>query len=1189
MHLKKLELQGFKSFPDKIKLEFDKGITAVVGPNGSGKSNIADAIRWVLGEQSAKSLRGCKMEDIIFAGTENRRSLGFAQVSMTIDNSEHRLPLDYSEVTISRCVFRSGESEYKINGTTCRLRDIHELFMDTGIGKEGYSIISQGRIEEILSNRPEERRILFEEAAGIVKYKNRKHEAELKLERERQNLVRINDIINELEAQVEPLAKKSETARTYLKLRDRLKLLHINIFLQDIKQLSQQLSTLDESIESLNCQKSDIEKTADSLSQKTAELKRNTAKTEQDLKAHNSKQSDLRINLEQKHNLINLTTEQIRNLSNELERLEKEISKKQELISQSQAQTQQETQQRQALEAELAKINESLLTTQSDFEGLQTFLNQGEVQIEQKNSEIIQYLKDTSEIKGQLTRFSGMYQQFNERKEQLNREIAFTTQKEAEQSAEITALEDVINQTSQQRDKLSQKMNDLTQTRDKLQAEFEKASANQSQLNKVLNDTASRHKLLSELENNYQGYYKSVKLLLQRRKDDKKLATGICGAVAELVEVPKDLETAVEIAFGGSVQNIVTKTEADASYAIEYLKKTGGGRCTFLPLTAVKSSDFGNQLAKLKAEPGFLGVAKDLVKYQAVYEPVFSHLLGRVAVVDNLENAVKIFKKYNHSVKIVTLEGELLSPGGSMSGGSKGKTENIVGRSREIKELEEAVKKLTKENEQALANISALKDKQHAVNEKIQEVTVTVQQIAVESAKNEQILKDSNSKLAEIKEKTKYAQIELSQLNEQLTATQTEIKACEAELKSVEQKISEAQNVLNSNQAGLASGRKEREEHNAKITEFKVAISSLEEKISQTKDNENRFLTLISQTEKELEQIKSEISQKQVLKENKKGDIISLQAETETDKALFESMEAQGAEFEQTKTALQAELEQTEESARETNELRVKFENELTKLSMKKEQAETENRRLYDLMWEEYEITEKTARDFEQLDLPLIQMKQEEKKVKQSIGELGEVNVSAIDEYQAVKERYEFLTAQRDDITNAESKLLVIIKDLSKLMENQFREQLAIISQNFSVVFNEMFGGGKAFLRISDEANILESGIDIIAQPPGKKLESMLLLSGGERALTAVALLFGILRMKPSPFCILDEVEAALDDANVYKFANYIKNFSYNTQFILITHRKGTMEAADVLYGVTMQEQGVSKLISVKFEDEAVS
>ncbi len=1189
MHLKKLELQGFKSFPDKIKLEFDKGITAVVGPNGSGKSNIADAIRWVLGEQSAKSLRGGKMEDIIFAGTENRRSLGFAQVSMTIDNSEHKLPLDYSEVTISRCVFRSGESEYKINGTTCRLRDIHELFMDTGIGKEGYSIISQGRIEEILSNRPEERRILFEEAAGIVKYKNRKHEAELKLERERQNLVRINDIINELEAQVEPLSKKSEKARTYLKLRDRLKLLHINIFLQDIKQLSQQISTLDESLESLNRQKSDIEKTADSLSQKIAQLKQNTAKTEQDLKQHNSKQSDLRINLEQKHNLTNLTQEQIRNLGNELERLEKEIAKKLELISQSQDETRQETDQRQALETELEKLKESLNTTQRDFEGLQTLLNLGEVQIEQKNSEIIQYLKDTSEIKGKLTRFSGIYQQFTDRKDQLNREIEFTSKKEAEQTAEIAALEEIINQTSQKRDKLSQEMSALTQNRDKLQEELEKSFSDQTQLNKVLNDTVSRHKLLSELENNYQGYYKGVKLLLQRRKDDKKLAQGICGAVAELVEVPKELETAIEIAFGGSVQNIVTKTESDASYAIEYLKKTGGGRCTFLPLTAVKSSDFGNMLGKLKTEPGFMGVAKDLVKYQATYEPIFSHLLGRVAVVDTLENAVKIFKKHNHSVKIVTLEGELLSPGGSMSGGSKGKTENIVGRSREIKELEESVKKLTKEHEQALNNISAMKDRQQSVNAKIQEVSLALQQIAVESAKDEQILKDSKSKLTEIKEKTKYAQIELSQLNEQLSATQSEIVNCEAELKTVEQKISEAQNVLNSNQAGLASGRKEREEHNSKITEFKVAISSLEEKISQTRDNENRFQALISQTEKELEQIKYEISQKQVLKENKKKDIINLQAETEADKALLENMETQGAEFEQQKTALQAELEQTEESARETNELRVKFDNELTKLSMKKEQAETENRRLYDLMWEEYEITEKTAREYEQLDLPLVQMKQEEKKVKQSIGELGEVNVSAIDEYQAVKERYEFLSAQRDDITNAESKLLIIIKDLSKLMENQFREQIAIISQNFSIVFNEMFGGGKAFLRVSDETNILESGIDIIAQPPGKKLESMLLLSGGERALTAVALLFGILRMKPSPFCILDEVEAALDDANVYKFANYIKNFSYNTQFILITHRKGTMEAADVLYGVTMQEQGVSKLISVKFEDEAVS
>ncbi len=1188
MYLKALELKGFKSFPEKIRLEFNNGITAVVGPNGSGKSNISDAIRWVLGETSAKSLRGSKMEDVVFAGTESRKPLGFAEVSMIMDNSTGVLPVDFSEVTITRSVYRSGDSEYRINGSLVKLKDIHSLFMDTGIGKEGYSIIGQGKIDEILSERSEERRLFFEEAAGIVKYKSRRQEASAKLAKEEQNLLRVNDIIAELETQVGTLSVKSENAKAYLLFKERLKLIHINIFLLDVKKLDQDINSL---AEAANALANDIEQQQKLVLQYKEQAENKKGEREQlenSLKEAVEALNALRIDIQRKESQIGLKNEQIEHVNKDIARLEAGNQKNTLRIASLSEEKESERKRLFDMEVLLAQRNSELLEKQKDFENASTQMQASEQAIENKNAQIIESLKAVSETKGELIRLQAQYEQLNSRKDNISDEISENEAKKKEALEKEKRLKSLLKDSDKRHRQTKETLEALKENKRSLENELAEKSKEHTEVSKKLQEASSRHKILSQLESGYEGYHKSVKAVLRQKQNDSRLK-GIIGAVGSLVDVSKELEIAIEIALSGSVQSLVTESEEDAKKAIDYLKATGNGRATFLPLTSIKGSELGNVKERILKEQGVIGIAKELIHYDKRFEGIFTNLLGKVIIADNIDNAIAFLKKFSYSYKTVTLDGELLSPGGAITGGSRqANASGIVSRVHEINELKRVIEKYSVKSSEVAAQLDEIKSKLNTVASDINEAAALIQRTELEMSSYEQSLAQFEKEINGY-EKTIS---ELSGLDvsifTQIVSLNEKIREMEAYVSEMNANIAEMQQSLDQSQSKLIAWREEKELRTKGIADLRVLVTELTGRIEAASDSVERIGN-------EIEFLLKEIASNDAEIESWRGEIITIRAEIENIKNdIAEKTDAEKnmqndiAELEQKKVQAIAEHEKLEKAERETSELLSRIVNEHTKLTMKKEQAENDRYRLYDELWNEYELTHVGASSYQQLEMSVNQLKAEERKIKGEIAALGDVNVSAIEEYKAVKERYEFLSTQRNDILEAEEKLKGIINDLTELMLKQFSEQFKIISENFSKVFNEMFGGGRAELRLTDSDNILESGIEIIAQPPGKKLVNMMLLSGGERALTAIALLFSILRLKPSPFCVLDEVEAALDDINVNKFANYIKNFSDKTQFIVITHRQGTMEAADVLYGVTMQEKGVSKLVAIRLDDEAV-
>ena len=1181
MYLKRLDLQGFKSFPEKVKLEFNPGVTAVVGPNGSGKSNVSDAVRWVLGEQRARSLRGDKMEDIIFAGTENRKPLGFAEVSILIDNQDGRLPLAYSEVQVTRRVFRSGESEYRINGTACRLKDIQELFMDTGVGREGYSIIGQGRIDEILSAKGEERRRIFEDAAGIVKYKTRKNEAVNKLEKEQQNLLRVDDIISELEVQLEPLEKQSEKAREYLRLKERLKQAEMTAFCRDAARIAKETEML------LQAEQTAAEQLAQSLAESDREKTQAASFREKNeeldalLQQQNGKMTELRAELEKTEGEIRLREEQRANDEANRSRIAGEMAEKAKKQTENEAEQELCRSKMAGLKLEMDARQEELDALQEEYASLSTVLSQDETKVESFKDEIFEQIRIGTEAKGEISKREAMQEQFLARKAQLLGEKEHTESRLHQFAVHLQALEKQENDRKEQIRYLEQELTALEQDKVHAQQEKQKAETSLSVQERRGSELQSRLTLLFEMEREHEGYYNSVKSLLNLPDAKER---GICGAVGQLLKVEETYETAIEAALGGALQNIVTETEEDARDAIGYLKRRNLGRATFLPVTAIKGRPLEGRQAIL-AEVGVIGTAYELVSFEEKFRQLAMYLLGRILVVENLDKAVQLAKKYRHQYKLVTLEGDILNPGGAMTGGSQQKKAlHVFGRSREIRSLQEALQTANRtiaemRDRLALANEDLQEIEQETVEKKMELQRVMVTQSS-DSGEKEKTLAEKQ----EAAEKLSLLELEEKQLTEQTENAEKEIAALRERAASSETAMEAANAQLTAFQDSLTGGKEEKDMLMEEITQKKIALSSIgqnvysmEEKLLRLQEEQNALRT---------EQKKAE--EQAALYEKNTG----LRLEQQ------ETLQQRAAELEQQAETLQSRLNETaaekqetaekaakaEETAAEWKETANKLENEQLRILAKKEKLEEEKQRITAQMWEEYEMTLRMAQEYT-AGLPQEQEQLSVKEWKGKIRALGDVNVGAIEQYKEVKERFEFLTAQREDILAAEEKLRQIIAELSILMEQQFREQFKVISENFSEVFREMFGGGRAQLRLTDAAHVLESPIEIVAQPPGKNLQNMQLLSGGERALTAIAILFSILKMKPSPFCILDEIEAALDDANVSRYAQYLKKFAEETQFIVITHRKGTMEHADVLYGVTMQEKGISKLISVDFSE----
>ena len=1177
MYLKSIEVQGFKSFANKIVFDFHNGITGIVGPNGSGKSNVSDAVRWVLGEQSAKQLRGASMQDVIFAGTENRKPLSYAYVAITMDNSDHKLAIDFEEVTVSRRVYRSGESEYLINGNPCRLKDVTELFYDTGIGKEGYSIIGQGQIERILNGKPEERRELFDEAAGIVKYKKRKATAQKKLESERENLVRVNDILAELERQVGPLEKQAEKARIYLKKKEELKTYDVNMFLLEVERIEGQLKEVQEKYGIADGQLKDANESYDNI-------KTEYEKLEQDIEVMEEKITEIRENISNStvmkgrlENQISVLKEQIHSAELTDEHMQSRIDaidreKEERIRSRAAYQAEKET-----LDGQLAEIDTRKLAAEEELSAIQKELARCREGIDKGKNELMELLSQNASIKARQQRCDTMAEQINIRKAQLTKRLLARKSEEADLE---TVLKDYEEELATVNAAIEEGKAKAAEMEESLR-EWKRKSAEISQ--KLEEDLAQFHKDESRLESlkniaeRYDGYGNSIRRVMEQKAKHP----GLLGVVSDLIQVDKKYETAIETALGGNIQNIVTEDEETAKEMIAFLKQNRFGRATFLPLTSVNGKGNFKNPDALK-EKGVIGLANTLVKTEARYEGVTAYLLGRVIVTEKIDDAIALAKKYHYSLHIVTLEGEYLSPGGSMTGGAFKNSSNLLARNREIEELERSVselKKQVKEHKDRLEDIKTardlLSDDLEEEKRKLQEqyIMQNTAKLNVERATEQR--NESESVYAGLQNESREIEQELLELAEQKEQIAKEIADTKERETQIGQESETFQKTLDE-QSG-------KEDAASKIVSgIQMEEASIKQKAEFVRMNMERIDGEIIRYEKEREQVFAEAEEAKTDAEKKRHDIEEIQktilASDDTYSGLEEELKTHIAKKEEMSAAHKGFFEKREEAANQISNL----DKEIFRLNSQREKLEEAQEYQNNYMWEEYELTLHAAMELRDTSYEdLAALKKLITALKDEIRKLGDVNVNAIEDYKEVSERYTFLKTQHDDLVEAEKTLVGIIEELDTGMRKQFLEKFAEIQQEFDKVFKELFGGGKGSLELVEDEDILECGIRIIAQPPGKKLQNMMQMSGGEKSLTAIALLFAIQNLKPSPFCLLDEIEAALDDSNVSRFAKYLHKLTKNTQFIVITHRRGTMAAADRLYGITMQEKGVSTLVSV--------
>lgn len=1188
MYLKRLDIQGFKSFAEKIGLDFNDGITSVVGPNGSGKSNIADAIRWVLGEQSIKTLRGSKMEDVIFAGTEHRKPLGFAEVSITIDNSDSALPIEFGEVTITRRIFRSGESEYLINKVPCRLKDITELFLDTGIGRDGYSVIGQGRVDEILSTRSEDRRHIFEEASGIMKYKVRKLDAEKKLELTRQNLERINDIIIELETQLVPLKEQSETARKYLDLRENLKELEVNVYLDSMEKFRDKLRDFDEQYktvkDNVDAENNKLEEITSSNREKTDLLKAFDEK----LEAARQQFYALEGNLERCSSDIKLNNEKIGNLTQNIERLDSETEEFRTKLTGLDKEESGKQDKLKYLEKQLRDYTTKLSEYEKQMEELLKTLDESERNIELLKVGIMDKLDIQSDKKMQINNVKTHMESMQKRQKSIDNEVY---QHVIENDREIIKKEDLtesIRHATEQIRKQKGKLQELINERSESDKMLDGLRIKQSKLKSDIQFKTSRVRTLREMEQNLEGYNRSVKQVLQTCRESPEFGKGIHGALAQLIKVDKKYEAAIEMTLGSALQNIVTQSEEAAKKAIEYLKANKLGRATFLPISSVNGRSFEpSTLSQVTRNEGFCGVASNLVSYESKYDGIMTSLLGKVVVVDSLDNAIKMARTFGYSFRIVTLEGDILSTGGSMSGGSlENRGPGILSRAREITELD--------------AELQTLKTTDIALEKDIRLLAEDIAQINTEISSIENDMK--NNELVKIRDESHLAQVEENmkklsarmdmlkqekeQLERQLIDISREMEKYQQELAAIELEISETKKTVSEHQEKHKEDQTVRDALHTDIMDFKISVNSIKESMDSVKETTVRLASEKDALSKAIVRKGSEktkcLEEIKHLKELNEGLNAVIRKHDE---------EKSGKTFEMDRLAeerkiLEEDLYDIVNKINDANKNILLLQEEYSRVEVKKAKLETEMEALQDRMWNEYELTWSSALLLKKEIGSLTQAQKKIAELRNSIKDLGAVNVASIEEYVKSKERYEFMTTQRNDMEQAREKLLRVVQEMTAIMKKQFLEQFKLINENFNIVFKELFNGGRASLLLADQENVLESGIEIEVQPPGKKLQNMMLLSGGERAFTAIALLFSILRLKPSPFCVLDEIEAALDDANVYRFADYLRRYSGQTQFIMVTHRKGTMEGSDMLYGVTMQEHGVSRIVSMKMGEK---
>ena len=1188
MNFEKIDIYGFKSFADRVEIKFEPGITAIVGPNGCGKSNVADSIRFVMGESSAKSMRGSSMQDVIFNGTEKRKAQSYCEVSLYFDNSKKIFNLDYDEVILTRKLYKSGESEYLINKNTCRRRDIVDAFRDIGLGKESYCVIGQGKIDSILSAKPEDRRNVFEESAGISKFKEEKNQSENKLERVNENLVRINDIIAELEKQLGPLKTQAENAKIFLDLSNRLKELEINIYVYGYENSNKQKEKIYENIkaidEELALKQKDFEKALQ-------EYEENQAKIDEFDETINTLRDELlnlTVALEKQNGEVKLFNEKISILKEQNEKLTGQIEqgkfetqKNSELIEKLQKD-------KELAENHIKEVEFESKSLESNYNLTIEKLRLGEADAESFDSELYSTLEMSGDIKSNLLKYKTELSSLKERQvelqgegDNLKQEDKALDDKISQAESEIERIEKSIeNKTNEKK----QILNSINEFNEKFNEINEKIDAKKVEYHTKL----SKFNVLSEMKEYNEGFAVSVKRLLEQAHDGTSIGGKVIGVVASLMKVPAKYEVAIEMALGASVQNIVTKNEEDAKDLIAYLKYNKFGRVTFLPITGVKERYMPQSILSKLSMKGVCGVASELIDFDEKYRKVFSSLLGSTLIVDNIDNAVEFSRATGYQVKIVTLDGDIISPQGSMTGGSrKDNSTNLLGRDREIETLKVQLENLKKDMESLEKQAESIRTESGKQSDLLSVKIDEIHILEMDKAKQEEFIDSCDEQKDEIEESLASHEISFSALLDKIDFVENEIERISKEQQAVDSKKSQASESKKQASDNFGKLRNQRDELFEKIGEVKIKLETAKNDLKNIESELERLTISNAQTEYRTkenllevqknnqdienfnEQITNIISNSTFSSSSKKVELVREKiAEVTDEKKKCQDLmnKADG-----NKMLLAGEIQRA-------NDRRAKEENAIVKI-------DTDLENMQNRVWEEYQMTYGDAKQMAIADFDLKAGTEECADIKKRIQKLGNVNLAAIEDIKTISERYDDLVVQRDDLTKAQTDLRTIIKDLTTKMEEKFKDQFDQIRKNFQVIFRELFGGGRADILLEDENNVLECGIDIIAEPPGKKLQNITLLSGGEKALTAVAILFSILKLRPMPFCVLDEIEAALDDANVERYAKYLHRYSGETQFIVITHRKPTMELADALYGVTMEEKGVSKVVSVKLSD----
>ena len=1184
MYLKALEIQGFKSFPDKTVLNFGEDITAIVGPNGSGKSNVSDAIRWVMGEQSSKSLRGAKMEDVIFGGTEKRSQMGFAQVTLVLDNIEHIFPrMEESEVAVTRRYYRSGESEYYINKQSVRLRDVNELFMDTGMGREGYSIVGQGKIDEILSVKSADRREIFEEAAGISKFRHRKEETERKLERTEENLVRINDKIAELELQVGPLRSQAETAKKYLILRDELRTLEISVWLENLDKIKtdsiklntdyalaqQELERANAALDELYAASEQFAEKAHANDMEQERLRTECAELDAKRNEENSAVAVLRTGIENNRANIERVENDLRDQSGRAESLTAQIAAKHARIEELAAQT--------------AELEEELRAFLAQAEELARTAGEAGSEVEALRAKEALAASDAADCRADMSAMNAGLAELTERRAALEAESESVDGQLTEKRRAASASRRALEEAQEEADAVRNIISGHTLKMEGRVKREETARQKSIDLTMEKNNLDSRIHLLSEMEKEYEGFNKAVRLIMQAA--EKNALRGVHGPVANLMTTDKRYAVAIEIALGAGMQNVVVDREEDAKSAINFLKQRDGGRATFLPLTAIRGDVLRE--AGVEREYGYVGVASQLVQFDKRYTEIFNNLLGRTVVVEDMDCGIAIARKYSNRFRIVTLDGQVLNRGGSMTGGSVSRSAGILSRANELKELTARREALTekldaalREADEAKRDLNAAQYELDVAREQQRGAEDAVLRLTGEKKQYDMLLESLRARESDIAAELESITARTAELKKAAAAREEEIKKHEAEAARCraesEEKLA-GQNELQRDSAHLGDEIAARKSTLAGFTAEREtterALGDLETLAQQMRGDEDGRRALIEDYRAKIKAAEEEIAQHDAV-------TASLRADAEKRRAEL-------AELAEAKLTLEGERSANDRRYRECNELLSQTQAAAGRLEQKRVTAAMEEKQILDKLWESYELSHSAAQE-QRIELESVpKASRHINELKREINGLGNVNVGAIEEFDRVNTRYTYLTGQRDDVEKAKEELLGVIENITSEMTVIFKEQFALIRESFQETFLELFGGGKATLELEDENAVLDCGIEIKVQPPGKALKTLSLLSGGEKAFVAIALYFAILKVHPTPFCVMDEIEAALDEPNVIRVAHYMRRICDKTQFIVITHRRGTMEAADVLYGVTMQERGVSKVLTINMNDMA--